>query len=156
MLRKLFGYPWKSQRKKSKKLRACLVTILENSFPEQKTMKTCLTTKNYFLFYVLKNRKQSVFREYILVVLCCFHLFSNDCFKKKGLLHFTHPTYSLFCTLPQLSSKSSNVLSILYNCMQIAFFLETTLFFWTERHIVDPAFLLDSSLILIFYKGKTK
>ena len=42
-----------------------------------------MTTKNYFLFFVIKNIKQSVFREYFLVISYYFHLFNDDCLKKK-------------------------------------------------------------------------
>ena len=40
------------------------------------------TTKNYFLFFVIKNIRQSVFREYFLVISYYFHLFYDDCLKK--------------------------------------------------------------------------
>ena len=47
---------------------------------EQKTMETCLATKNCFLFSVFNNKKKKhgVFIEYLLVVFYCFHLFSDE------------------------------------------------------------------------------
>ena len=44
--------------------------------PKPKNRKTHLTIKNYFLFYVLKNRKHDVFRQYFF-----FHLLF-ELFKK--------------------------------------------------------------------------
>ena len=63
---------------------------VENSFILsliKKNRKAYLIIKNYFLFFVIKNIKQSVFREYFLVILYYFHLFYDDCLKKKSYKH---------------------------------------------------------------------
>ena len=51
-------------------LRVCLVTIFENKFMfsiiknKKKTEKIRLATRNYFLFYVFKNKKYQIYKKY--------------------------------------------------------------------------------------------
>ena len=64
-------------------LKICLIMFwrIIFYFPE-KNKKICLTIRNYFLFYILKNKKYDVFREYILIGCYYFYLFFDDYFKK--------------------------------------------------------------------------
>ena len=62
-------------------MRVRLKTVFGEQFfvLQNKITKTRLTIKNRFLFYILKNKKLSVLREYFFY---CFNLFSKSCFKK--------------------------------------------------------------------------
>ena len=65
---------WKKNGEK--KLRVYLRIVFKTIFLFSITKNIRNIFDNQKLFSILKNKKYNVFKRHILVILCCFHLFS--------------------------------------------------------------------------------